>query len=233
MCGRITLKAPARQLAQEFDLAAAVEVAASYNLAPTQTIAAILADGAGRRELRPMQWGLIPPWSRDPRDGGRMFNARSETIGEKPAFREAFASRRCLVPASGFYEWRRQGRERQPFYFTAADDRLLALAGVWARWEYPGGEAIESCSILTTGANALMNPIHHRMPVIIPPPARQAWLATPAAEAASLVSLLAPAPAGLLKMHAVSPSVNRVGNDGPELIAPITPPAPRQLGLFD
>lgn len=232
MCGRIVLKAPARQVAQEFDLATVADFAPRYNIAPTQPVAAVLAGADGRRVLRRMQWGLIPPWSRDPRDGGRMFNARSETVAEKPAFREAFATRRCLVPVDGFYEWRRHGQERQPFYFTEADGRLLALAGVWARWEYPGGETIESCSVLTTTANALMSPIHHRMPVIIPPDARQPWLTTPAAAATQLMSLLAPSPAGLLRMHAVAPAVNRVGHDGPELIAPIEPPAPRQLGLF-
>ena len=232
MCGRITLKAPAQQVAQEFDLAAAVEIAPSYNIAPTQTVAAVLAGDDSRPVLRLMQWGLIPPWSQDRRDGGRMFNARSETIAEKPAFRTAFACRRCLVVADGFYEWRRHGRERQPFYFSAVDEKLLALAGVWARWEYPGGNVVESCSVLTTAANALMSPIHHRMPVIIPPPGRQRWLTAPAADAADLLPLLAPAPAGSLRMHAVAPMVNRVGRDGPELIAPIEPPAPRQLDLF-
>ncbi len=232
MCGRIVLKAPARQVAQEFDLAAVAEVVPRYNIAPTQPVRAVLADGDGRRTARDMQWGLIPPWSRDARDGGRMFNARSETVVDTPAFREAFASRRCLVPVDGFYEWRRRGRDRQPFYFAAADGRLLALAGVWARWEYPGGEAVESCSVLTTAANALMSPIHHRMPVIIPREERQRWLTAPAAAAGQLVPLLAPAPGDLLRMHAVSSAVNRVGHDGPELIAPVEPPAPRQLGLF-
>ena len=232
MCGRIVLKAPARQVAQEFDLAAVAEIAPRYNIAPTQLIATVLAGSDGSRTVRDMQWGLLPPWSRDPRDGGRMFNARSETVAEKPAFREAFAARRCLVPADGFYEWRRQGRDRQPFYFAAADGRLLALAGIWARWEHPGGDVVESCSILTTAANALMSPIHHRMPVIIPAPQRQRWLTTPAAEAAHLVPLLTPAPAEVLHRHAVSSQVNRVGHDGPELIVPIEPPPPRQLGLF-
>jgi putative SOS response-associated peptidase YedK len=232
MCGRITLKAPALQIAQEFELATAAGIAPSYNIAPTQTVAVVLAAGDGHRELRPMQWGLIPPWSTDPRDGGRMFNARSETVAEKPAFREAFARRRCLVVADGFYEWRRRGRQRQPFYFAAAGGTLLALAGVWARWEYPGGEALESCSVLTTAANGLMSPIHHRMPVIIPRSQRQHWLAAPAADAATLEPLLAPAPLGLLGMHSVAPTVNRVGHDGPELIAPIATPAPLQLDLF-
>lgn len=232
MCGRIVLKAPAHQVAQEFDLATLAEIAPRYNIAPTQVVAAVLAGSDGARTLRGMQWGLIPPWSRDPRDGGRMFNARSETVAEKPAFREAFANRRCLVPADGFYEWRRHGRERQPFYFAAGDGRLLALAGVWSRWEYPGGEVLESCSVLTAAANALMSPVHHRMPVIIAPDDRQRWLTTPAAEAAGLLPLLAPAAADVLRMHAVAPAVNSVRHDGPELILPLTPPAPRQLGLF-
>jgi putative SOS response-associated peptidase YedK len=232
MCGRIVLKAPARQVAQEFDLATVAEIAPRYNIAPTQLVAAVMAGADGRRTLRSLQWGLTPPWSHDPSDGGRLFNARSETIAEKPAFREAFAARRCLVPVDGFYEWRRHDRDREPFYFAAADGRLLALAGVWVRWEYPGGDVVESCSVLTTAANALMSPVHHRMPVIIPLDDRQRWLATPAAQAAHLVPLLAPAPADLLQMHAVAPTVNRVGHDGPDLIAPVEPPPPRQLGLF-
>lgn len=232
MCGRITLKAPAQQLAQEFELGAVAAYPARYNIAPTATVACVVAGPDGRRALRPMQWGLVPPWSRDGRDGGRLFNARSETVAAKPAYREAFAQRRCLVPADGFYEWRRHGRDRQPFYFAAADGRLLALAGIWARWEYPGGEALESCSILTTDANGLMSPIHHRMPVILAPDDRQRWLTAPPAAVGDLTPLLTPPPESALRMHAVSPAVNRTGNDGPELIAPITPPAPRQLGLF-
>jgi putative SOS response-associated peptidase YedK len=233
MCGRIVLKAPARQIAQEFDLATvAAELAPRYNIAPTQPVSAVLIGADGRHALRSLRWGLIPSWSHNPRDGAPLFNARSETVAQKPAFREAFAARRCLVPIDGFYEWRRHDRDRQPFYFAAADGRLLALAGVWSRWQDPDGEVIESCSVLTTTANALVSPVHHRMPVIIPLDERQRWLTTPAAEAAHLAPLLTPAPADLLRMHAVAPAVNRAGHDGPELIAPVEPPPPRQPGLF-
>jgi len=232
MCGRITLKAPALQIAQEFALDEVEPLAPRYNIAPTQPVAVVVAGEDGRRRLRVMQWGLIPPWGRDPREGGRLFNARGETVTTRPAFREAFAHRRCLVVADGFYEWRREGRLRQPWYFAAADDRLLALAGVWSRWERPGGEAVASCSVLTTAANAAMRPIHDRMPVIVPPEARARWLETPPADAAALLPLLAPPPDDALRRHAVSPLVNRVTSEGPELIAPCAVPPSAQLGLF-
>ena len=232
MCGRIVLKAPARQVAQEFAVAEPAELAPRHNIAPTQPVTTVVLDAAGARVLQPMQWGLIPPWGRDLREGARLFNARAETVTAKPAFREAFATRRCLIPADGFYEWRRHGRERQPFYFHSPDGRLLALAGVWSRWEYPGGEVVDSCSVLTTDANDLMRPIHHRMPVLLALADHDRWLLTRPDDATSLLALLQPAPPSALHMHAVSPLVNRAANDGPELIAPVTPPGPRQLGLF-
>jgi putative SOS response-associated peptidase YedK len=232
MCGRITLKAPAGEIAAQFELVEPPALEPRYNIAPTQPVLAVRRGEGGLRRGEMLRWGLIPPWSPDPSVGAKMFNARSETVTEKPAFREAFAGRRCLLPVDGFYEWRKQGAARQPFYFSAQDGRLLALAGLWERWEYPGGEVIQSCSILTTAANALMKRIHHRMPVILSGEARARWLETDPARAETLLPLLRPAPDRLLRQWPVSPRVGDVRNDGPQLIDPLHDDPPDQLNLF-
>lgn len=232
MCGRIVLTTAPGELAAAFSVASEPALAPRYNIAPTEPVAAIRQPAGGARACDLLSWGLVPPWSTDPRVGAKMFNARSETVSEKPSFRESFARRRCLVPVSGFYEWRRRGNASEPHYFTGAHDRLLGLAGLWERWEYPGGEVLESCSILTTAANRLMRRVHHRMPVIVPPEAHDRWLTTPPAEADTLADLLVPAADAVLRSWPVSPQVNRVANDGPELIAPVHDDPPAQLNLF-
>jgi putative SOS response-associated peptidase YedK len=161
-----------------------------------------------------------------------MFNARSETVAEKRAFAEAFARRRCLVPVDGFYEWRKRGQQRDPFYFSAADGHLLALAGLWERWEYPGGQVIESCSVLTCPASALMRPIHHRMPVILPATAHDRWLDPGTAEPGELQALLRPAPEKVLQRWPVGREVGRSSAEGPQLIAPVHDDPPAQFNLF-
>ncbi len=226
------MKAPAGDVAAQFELVQPPELSPRYNIAPTQPVLAVRQDGSGPRSGDLLRWGLIPPWSPDPRMGAKMFNARSETVTDKPAFREAFAGRRCLIPVDGFYEWRKQGAQRQPFYFSARDHRLLALAGLWERWEYPGGEVIESCSILTTAANKLMRRFHHRMPVILAADQHERWLATEPARANDLVPLLSPAAESVLQHWPVAPLVNSVKNDGPELVAPMHDDPPDQLNLF-
>jgi len=236
VCGRIVLKAPPAQVAAEFALAEPPELVPRHNIAPTEPVAAIRAvaapGGQNARRCDLLQWGLIPPWSRGPREGAKMFNARSETVAGKPAFREAFAHRRCLVPVDGFYEWRKRGDRREPFYFSGADGRLLALAGLWERWEYPGGKVIESCSVLTCDANPLMRRIHHRMPVILPREHHDAWLDAPAAAADGLRGLLLPAPDAWLRCWPVGPRVNRSDAEGPDLIEPQHDDPPSQLNLF-
>lgn len=232
MCGRITLKAPADEVAQEFALADAPQLTPRYNIAPTQPVAVVRTSPDGGRVCDDFVWGLIPPWSTDPRTGAKMFNARSETVGEKPAFRESFASRRCLIPANGFYEWRKQGGRSLPHYISASGDGLLAFAGLWERWEYPGGEIIESCSILTTAADRFMRKIHHRMPVIVAPNDRATWLARTDDPTAALDRLLRPTDDRPLRCWPVSTLVNDVANDDPELIAPAHHSTPGQLDLF-
>lgn len=231
MCGRIVLTTAPGELAAAFALAEEPPLAPRYNIAPTQPVVAVRRRTDGRRTGDLCSWGLVPPWSRDPRVGAKMFNARSETVDQKPSFREAFARRRCLVPVTGFYEWARTGGQSSPHYFSARDGGLLGLAGLWERWEYPGGDVLETCSVLTTAANRLMRRVHHRMPVIIPPAEHQHWL-DPAAQLDHLMPLLAPAPEDTLRSWPVAPLVNRVANDGPQLIAPVHDDPPDQLNLF-
>ncbi|HOX25372.1 MAG TPA: SOS response-associated peptidase [Candidatus Krumholzibacteria bacterium] len=232
MCGRIVLKAPASQVAAELELEQVPELVPRYNIAPTQPVLAVRADTGGRRVADFLGWGVVPPWSSDARIGGRLFNARSETVATTPAFRDAFARRRCLVPVDGFYEWLREGRSRQPFYFSAASQRLLALAGVWERWTDPSGRVLETCSVLTTGANRLVGRVHDRMPVILAPESHGEWLAATPERAAGLAALLAPAGEDLLRAWPVSPRVGRSSAEGPDLIAPLRDERSGQLPLF-
>ena len=232
MCGRIVLKAPASQVAAQFELLDAPDLDARYNIAPTRPVLAVRRDPAGVRRGDLLQWGLIPPWSPDPRAGAKMFNARSETVTDKPAFAEAFAERRCLIPVDGFYEWHHRGGQKQPHYFFAADERLLALAGLWAYWEFPGGKVLESCSILTCAANLFMRRFHHRMPVVLSDTDCETWLATPADHATDLLAMLVPAGESVLRQWPVSADVGNVANDSADLIVPVHDDPPAQLNLF-
>lgn len=236
MCGRIVLKAPARQVAQEFELPVEPVLAARCNIAPGQTIAVVRAGPDRQRTCDALRWGLIPPWAADPREGDRLFNARSETAAGKPAFREAFLARRCLIPIDGFYEWRRPA-PRIPYYFSAADGRLLALAGLWSRWLAADGAVHESCTILTAAAGPPVRPIHDRMPVILAGAQRQSWLTAgpdSAAKLRALQALLATAAAADPPLQAwpVSARINRTDAEGLELCRPSPEAWPRQLDLF-
>lgn len=222
MCGRFTLVTPGESLAVQFDLPAAPQMAPRYNIAPTQPVAVVRVNDAGQRELAHVHWGLIPAWAKDPGMGARMINARSETVAEKPAFRAAFKYRRCLVPADGFYEWQKLNGKKQPIYIRAQDGGVLAIAGIWERWMSPDGSEIESCSLLTTGPNELLQPIHDRMPVIISPADYEAWLDPQAQQAAALQPLLRPYPAALMTTYPVSLLVNSPYNDSVECIRPLS-----------
>jgi putative SOS response-associated peptidase YedK len=193
-----------------------------YNVAPGAQIYAVAGTRRGRR-IGTMSWGLVPSWSEGPRSGPRPINARAETLLERPVFAEALARRRCLVPADGFYEWRElpQGA-KQPYFITARDGTPLAIAGLWDRWRSPDGEGIVSVALVTTSANAVVADLHDRMPAILPPSAWEAWLGPATVDPAALQELLRPAPPELLKVRPISPRVNSVANDGPELLeAPV------------
>jgi putative SOS response-associated peptidase YedK len=217
MCGRYTLSTPAGRLAEEFQLDSTVEIPPSYNVAPTQQVAAVLEDEGGRR-LEMLRWGLVPSWADDPDIGARMINARSETAPEKPSFRRAFRGRRCLIAADGFYEWKREDGGKQPYYFRMQDGRPFAFAGLWESWDKGGGELL-TCAILTTRPNAVAEEIHDRMPVILPHDAYNAWL-DPDADKEELGELMIPYPGDDLETYPVSRFVNSPRNNDERCIEP-------------
>jgi len=217
MCGRYTLSTPAGRLAEEFQLDSTVEIPPSYNVAPTQQVAAVIEDEGGRR-LEMLRWGLVPSWADDPGIGARMINARSETAPEKPSFRRAFRGRRCLIAADGFYEWKREDGGKQPYYFRMQDGRPFAFAGLWESWDKGGGELL-TCAILTTRPNSVAEEIHDRMPVILPHDAYNAWL-DPDADKEELGELTIPYPGDDLETYPVSRFVNSPRNNDERCIEP-------------
>jgi putative SOS response-associated peptidase YedK len=232
MCGRYALMSDPELLVELFALASLPRLKPRYNIAPTQQAPIIRAapgrgDGGDecRRRLDFLHWGLIPSWAKDPTIGARMINARSETAGEKPAFRSALRRRRCLIPADAFYEWQKRAGGKQPYCIRMRDGRPFAFAGLWERWRPPEGEGeeiepIESFTILTTTANALMKSIHDRMPVIIPREAYELWLDEEVEDPAELAKLLAPISGGLLEAFAISRRINSPRNDDPACLEP-------------
>lgn len=237
MCGRFTLRTPAKDVLKLFNAGLAAEFPPRYNIAPGQNIAVVRSTGdGGQRELSFMRWGLVPAWADDPAIGNKMINARGETIATKPAFREAFKSRRCLVVADGFYEWQRQGRHKQPYYITRKDGQPLALAGLWERWKR-GPQPLETCTIVTTTANELVEPLHDRMPVIITPEDFERWLDPGVNGPDQLLSLLQPLSAAEMTAYPVSNLVNKPAADQPECVERFEPrkdvDAKGNLKLFD
>ena len=226
MCGRFTQERPTSDLAEIFaaeDLAA--EPGGRFNVAPTDD-AAVVVQREDHRAIKAYRWGLIPHWAENAKVGNRMFNARAETLGSSPVFRDAFRKRRCLVPVDSFYEWRREGKIRQPYRIVPSDGRPLALAGLWAGWRDPDTDQVRrTFTIITTGPNELMRPIHDRMPVVVPPEAWDRWLDSTLPDPAEQNGLLVPTPEGELEIYPVSRAVNDVRNDGPGLIEPIPEPA--------
>ncbi len=218
MCGRFTRRYTWQEVHEGLSLLdGAPNFAASYNVAPTQSSLIARYDStAGGRVAALARWGLLPAWAKDIDVGARAFNARAETLAERPMFRSAFASRRCLVPVSEFYEWRKP--DRQPFAFGAAGGVVLALAGLWELWTSPAGETVRSFTIVTTEANVTMAPIHNRMPVVLAPDAWSAWLGEATVAPAQLAALLRPCPPEALTMWPVSRRVGNVREDDPGLV---------------
>ena len=217
MCGRFSLSQEASAIAELFDLAEVPNLEPGYNIAPTQLVSTVLRTPHDR-QLRMLRWGLIPAWAKDPAIGARMINARSETVTEKPSFRTAFRHRRCLVVADGFYEWQRQERKKQPFYFRLQDQQAFAFAGLWEHWKAPDDEVIESCTILTTEANELLRPIHDRMPVILDRKDYDLWLDPAVQNHEPLQHLLHPYQAEAMMSYPVSTKVNNPTHNTPECI---------------
>lgn len=222
MCGRFTLTDPDADLAVQFSLPEIPDMQPRYNIAPTQPVAAVrLSPQSQSREMVLLRWGLIPFWAKEPNIGARLINARSETVAEKPAFRAAFRRRRCLVVADGFYEWQKQNGTKQPFYIHLRFLRPFAFAGLWEHWEGADASVIESCTLLTTQPNNLLQPIHNRMPVILHPKDYDLWLDPEIQEAGRLQSLLQPFSTEEMDAYPVSRWVNSPGNDDPRCIEPL------------
>jgi putative SOS response-associated peptidase YedK len=194
------------------------ELQPSFNIAPTHSVAVVLNDGA--RRFAAMRWGLVPYWATDPALGARLINARAETLTTKAAFKEAFKKRRCLVVADGFFEWRKQGQTKLPLYIHLEPERPFGFAGLYETWFSPLGEKLVTCTIITTEPNELVQPIHDRMPVILPKKAEDFWLDSSVEDHTRLLDLLRPYPAAEMGAYAVSQLVNSVKNDSSECIEP-------------
>lgn len=242
MCGRYASMIPAEAMAELFKLLNSVAMAPRYNIAPTQPVVAIW-EAAGRREAHFARWGLVPGWVKDPRGFPLLVNARAESMADKPAFRDPLKHGRCIVPASGYYEWHTgPDKKKRPYYITRADGRPMALAGLYATWSGPDGEEIDSVATITVPANAQLSMVHDRMPAILMDERSQdAWLDVRTVRAREAAQLALPLEDGLLRFHPVTTRVNSARDDDPGLIAPVAEEKPEpaakaapggQLDLF-
>jgi putative SOS response-associated peptidase YedK len=228
MCGRYWITSPADVLISRFRVRGeATPLHPRWNAAPGQELPVVRLAAAGERRLEPMRWGLVPEWASDPADAGRPINARAETAATKPSFREAFRRRRALVPADGFYEWKRYGHAAVPFGFRAVSKEPFAIAGLWDEWRPREGPPLRTFALLTTAASADVAFVHDRMPVILEPGAEELWLDQGLEDAARLAEVLRPLPAGALESFEVSPRLNSPRFDDPSVQERATPPAPR------
>ena len=221
MCGRFTLSSSGDALVDTFGLAAAPVITPRYNIAPSQSVLTVTADDHAQHRATSMRWGLVPGWAKDLSIGNKLINARAETAADKPAFRGAFRHRRCLVPADGFFEWQASADGKQPFHFRRRDGAPFGIAGLWERWEDPDGKLVLSCTLLTTAANAVVAPVHPRMPVILRPRDYGVWLDSAIDRPQVLQKLLCPYREQDMTAYPVSKAVNRPTHDLPECIEPL------------
>ncbi|MDH3866623.1 MAG: SOS response-associated peptidase [Desulfobulbaceae bacterium] len=221
MCGRFALKTPPRSVQEHFHLPEAIHLSPRYNIAPSQAVA-VVRHLPGKRfpQLDMLRWGLIPHWAKDMKVGYKMINARAETLGQKPSFREAFKKRRCLIATDGFYEWKHSGKAKQPIYVHMKNGAVFGFAGLWESWNSPDGSIVKSCTIVTTAPNRLISEIHDRMPAILPPEQYQTWLQDSTPDHL-LQKLLRPYPPEEMTAYWVSSEVNSPKNDTPDCIKPI------------
>ncbi|MDH3598177.1 MAG: SOS response-associated peptidase [Candidatus Tectomicrobia bacterium] len=221
MCGRFTLASEVEQLQERFAFEPGeMVVPPSYNIAPGQDVVAVVRDGAANRAGW-LRWGLVPSWAKDVKIGYKMTNARAETVAEKPSFRSALRQRRCLVLADGYYEWRREGKQKIPMYIRLGSRNPFAFAGLWETWQGAEGEPLSTCTILTTAANAALQAIHQRMPVILDPDRETLWLDREVTDPERLLPLLTPAMPESIEAYAVSTWVNSARNNSPACIEPL------------
>ncbi|MEP7031306.1 MAG: SOS response-associated peptidase [Pseudolabrys sp.] len=227
MCGRYTIIASPEALRALFGYEEQPNFPPRYNVAPTQPIPIVrLIDG--KRHFALVRWGLLPSWVKDPKAFSLLINARGESAAEKPAFRAAMKRRRCLIPADGFYEWKPAGARKQPYFIHQKSGQPFAFAGLWETWTGPNGEELETAAIVTTSANRTLQPVHDRMPVILPPDQFDFWLDNANVEPAAASALIRPAPEDLLEAYPISTDVNRVANDNPKLVEQVVEMTPTE-----
>ena len=223
MCGRYKLTVPFREIVRLYNLTNSVNLPSRYNIAPTQDVLAVTYDGETKqRRGEMMRWGLVPRWAKDVKIGYHLINAKAETVAEKPAYREAFKTRRCIIPADAFYEWQETGQSlKQPYAIVMKDRSVFGFAGLWETWtDKANGEVIRSCTIITTKPNKLCAPIHNRMPVILDPANNVRWLDRRPATANELQAMLKPFPAEQMEAFKIGPRIGNVKYDEPSLIEP-------------
>ncbi len=231
MCCRfLLLEQHYRDILERLGIGAATEFLSRYNIAPGSAIPAVRVRLPARNpspgrgpacEAVTLRWGLVPAWAKSD-DGAALANARAESVADKPSFRDAFRARRCVIPASGFYEWEHRGRSKQPWLFQRRDEQPFGLAGLWESWRTPDGTTLETCSVITTEPNELMRPIHHRMPVMLTPEQFEPWLDPELTDLSQLAPLLRPASASAMTAVAVSTYVSSIRNEGPACLDPVT-----------
>lgn len=213
MCGRFAFYSPAEAAAELFGFETSVATEPRYNIAPTQLVPAVRKGPTGRREFAMLRWGLVPSWAKDPSIGNRMINARAESLTDKPAYRSAYEKRRCLILADGFYEWRKEGGGKSPYFISLANGQPFAFAGLWEAWtDRNAGESLQTTTIVTTAANEFLKNLHDRMPVVLQPDTAGAWLA------GDMNILEAAASPPRFQAWPVDTKVNNARNEGPELI---------------
>ena len=234
MCNRYRLTHSKQYLAERFQAAdAEFEDRPRYNIAPTQAVLTVRREhGKKVRHFTRMRWGLIPSWAKDMSIGTKTLNARSETVTRTPAFRDSILTNRCLIPADGFYEWRKMGSVKQPYCFEVGEGEVFAFAGLWAEWTSPDGEIIESCTVLTTGPNSLVVDLHDRMPVIVPPEKYELWLDPDVNDFEAIRDILEPYDANLMRRYPVSRKLNNSRIDDAESASRVTVDTPTQETLF-
>ncbi|MGI6454284.1 MAG: SOS response-associated peptidase [bacterium] len=222
MCGRFSLITPVEILKNIFRLNRTIDIQPRYNIAPTQSVPVIrIHQKTGERELVELRWGLVPHWAKDLSIGNKMINAKAETLFEKPSYKKAAQKRRCLIPADGFYEWRKEKKQKIPYYFFNKSQQPLALGGIWERWTSPEGEVVETFSIITTEANSLMQPIHNRMPLILTADEYDHWLDPTIEQPEEIQRCLQSYPTEQMEHYSVSSWVSNVMHEGAKCIQPV------------